>query len=141
MASPRGVALQLGTNYIIPDLFIDNGLLAGGDYPIQATIADAPTAAPVIDSRLTVFGEAGEQQVQELVREREAVLKEDEAAKNEGKEGPKPTTEEEEAFEKPEAFLNPFLSAADGLPWAVGIDDHGGILRGRQGGSGALGHA
>ncbi len=61
MVAPHGVALQLGINYINPNLFINNGLLAGGDYPIQATIVNAPAAAPVLFSRLTIFGRAGKQ--------------------------------------------------------------------------------
>ena len=36
-------------------------LLAGGDYPIQATIVNAPPAAPVLFSRLTIFGRAGKE--------------------------------------------------------------------------------
>ena len=72
MVAPRGTALQLGVNYINPDLFIDNGLLAGGDYPIQATIVNAPPAAPVLTSRVTLWGQAGE----EAVREAEAAVRE-----------------------------------------------------------------
>jgi DNA-binding beta-propeller fold protein YncE len=60
MVPPRGVALQLGTNFFIPLLFINNGVLAGGDYPVQATVTDAPTTAPVIGSTLEIFGVAGE---------------------------------------------------------------------------------
>ena len=56
MTSPRGVALQLGTNFYIPLLYINNGVLAGGDYPVQATVTEAPPAAPVIKSRLMSFG-------------------------------------------------------------------------------------
>ena len=56
MLPVRGVALQLGTNFISPLLFINNGVLAGGDYPVQATVTAAPATAPVIKSRLVVFG-------------------------------------------------------------------------------------
>ncbi len=56
MVAPRGVALQLGVNFINPDLFINNGVLAGGDYPIQSTLKDIPPAAPVLQSRLTLSG-------------------------------------------------------------------------------------
>jgi NHL repeat len=91
---PRGVALQLGLRYDLPDLFINNGLLTGGDYPIQATIVNAPPAAPVIDSTLTIFGEAGQQ----LVLEREQALRENK----------KPTTEETNAT------LKPFLTLPTG---------------------------
>jgi hypothetical protein len=60
MVPPRGVALQLGTNFVVPLLFINNGVRAGGDYPIQATVVDAPPPAPTISSRLTVKGVFGE---------------------------------------------------------------------------------
>jgi DNA-binding beta-propeller fold protein YncE len=56
MATPRGVALQLGTNYAGTDIFINNGLLAGGDYPIQATVEGAPPEAPVLRTQLTLSG-------------------------------------------------------------------------------------
>jgi DNA-binding beta-propeller fold protein YncE len=56
MVPPHGVPLQLGINYINPDLFINNGLRAGSDYPIEATLSDIPPAAPVLVSRLTVYG-------------------------------------------------------------------------------------
>ncbi len=39
-----------------PLLYINNGVLAGGDYPVQATVTEAPPAAPVIKSRLVSFG-------------------------------------------------------------------------------------
>ena len=58
MVPPRGVALQLGIYYINTDLFINNGLLAGGDYPIRASIMNAPPAAPVLQSQLTIPGVA-----------------------------------------------------------------------------------
>ena len=60
MAPPRGVAFQLGTSFFLPLLFINNGVLAGGDYPVQATVTDAPGSAPVIKSRLVMFGVVGE---------------------------------------------------------------------------------
>jgi hypothetical protein len=72
MVAPRGTALQIGTNYINSNLLIDNGLLAGGDYPLQATIVNAPAAAPVLTSQLTVWGKAG----QEAVREAETAVHE-----------------------------------------------------------------
>ena len=56
MVPPRGVALQLGTNFFLPLLYINNGVLAGGDYPVQATVTDAPAAAPVIKSKLAISG-------------------------------------------------------------------------------------
>ncbi len=46
MAPVHGVALQLGTNFFVPLLFINNRVLAGGDYPVQATVTDAPGRHP-----------------------------------------------------------------------------------------------
>ncbi len=60
MVTPRGVALQLGTNYAETHVFINNGLVAGGDYPIQATVTNAPPEAPVFSTRLTISGVVGE---------------------------------------------------------------------------------
>jgi hypothetical protein len=59
MAPVRGVALQLGTNFLEPLLYINNGVLAGGDYPVQATVTDAPPSAPVLKSRLVLPGVLG----------------------------------------------------------------------------------
>jgi DNA-binding beta-propeller fold protein YncE len=56
MVPPRGVALQLGTNFFIPLLLINNEVAAGGDYPVQTTVSDAPESAPVIKSRAELFG-------------------------------------------------------------------------------------
>ncbi len=60
MVPPRGVALQLGTNFFVPLLFINNGVLAGGDYPVQATVMEAPATAPVLKSRLVIYGVAND---------------------------------------------------------------------------------
>ncbi len=60
MPPPRGVALQLGTNFFLPLLYINSGVRAGGDYPVQATVSDAPAQAPVIRSRLVISGVVGE---------------------------------------------------------------------------------
>ncbi len=56
MVPPHGVALQLGVNFFLPLLSINNGVLAGGDYPVQASVTEAPPTAPVIKSRLVSFG-------------------------------------------------------------------------------------
>jgi DNA-binding beta-propeller fold protein YncE len=56
MVPPRGVALQLGANFFLPLLYINNGVLAGGDYPVQATVTDAPGTAPVIESKVKIYG-------------------------------------------------------------------------------------
>ncbi|HWX45574.1 MAG TPA: hypothetical protein VNY52_09660, partial [Solirubrobacteraceae bacterium] len=60
MVPVRGVALQLGANFLNPLLFINNGVLAGGDYPVQATVTGAPPAAPVLKSKLVISGVVGE---------------------------------------------------------------------------------
>jgi hypothetical protein len=59
MVSPRGVAVQIGANFIVPDSFVDAGVLAGGDYPVQASVLSIPTIEPVVTTRLTVFGVVG----------------------------------------------------------------------------------
>ncbi len=59
MVTPHGVALQLGSNFVNPKLFINNGVLAGGDYPVQSTVVNAPPAAPVIKSSVAIFGVVG----------------------------------------------------------------------------------
>jgi hypothetical protein len=56
MVPPRGVALQLGANFFVPLVFINNTLRAGGDYPVQATVTAAPGQAPVIKSRVVISG-------------------------------------------------------------------------------------
>jgi hypothetical protein len=56
MVPPHGTALQLGANFFLPLLFINNGVRAGGDYPVQATVTEAPEEAPVIKSELTLSG-------------------------------------------------------------------------------------
>ena len=56
MVPPRGVALQLGTNFFLPLLFINNAVRAGGDYPVQVTVTTAPGTAPVIRSKAEIYG-------------------------------------------------------------------------------------
>ncbi len=56
IAPPYGVAAQFGVQYVNPDLFLNSGLLAGGNYPIETTISDLPPAAPAISSHLTLYG-------------------------------------------------------------------------------------
>jgi DNA-binding beta-propeller fold protein YncE len=56
MTPVRGVALQLGTNFFLPLLYINNGVLAGGNYPVQVTVTEAPTSAPVISSKAELSG-------------------------------------------------------------------------------------
>ncbi len=56
MVPPNGTALQLGTDFLVPLLFINNAVRAGGAYPVQGTVTDAPGEAPVIRSKLTLSG-------------------------------------------------------------------------------------
>ncbi len=56
MAPVHGVGLQLGTNFFLPLLYINSGVLAGGDYPVQVTVTEAPTSAPVIRSKAELSG-------------------------------------------------------------------------------------
>ena len=56
MPPVHGVALQLGTPFFIPLLYINNGVLAGGNYPVQVTVTEAPTSAPVLRSRAELSG-------------------------------------------------------------------------------------
>jgi hypothetical protein len=60
MVPPRGVALQLGTDFFYPLLFINSQVSAGGDYPVQATVTAAPGTAPVIKSTVVLSGVVGE---------------------------------------------------------------------------------
>ena len=59
MVPPRGVALQLGSSFFLPVLYINNGVLAGGDYPVQATVTAAPATAPAIRGRVEISGVVG----------------------------------------------------------------------------------
>ena len=56
---PHGVAVQLAAHFIIPNAFIDVGVKAGGDYPVQATALSVPVIEPVITTRFTIFGVVG----------------------------------------------------------------------------------
>ncbi len=56
MAPVHGVALQLGTNFFLPLLYINNGVAAGGNYPVQVSVTEAPTTAPVISSKAVLSG-------------------------------------------------------------------------------------
>jgi DNA-binding beta-propeller fold protein YncE len=59
MVPPRGVALQLGAEFFVPLLYINNGVLAGGDYPVQATAAALPATTPVIGAEVEISGVVG----------------------------------------------------------------------------------
>jgi hypothetical protein len=56
MVAPRGDAAQFGVEYAGTEIFINSSLLAGGNYPIQATVVGAPPEAPVIRTQLTING-------------------------------------------------------------------------------------
>ena len=60
MVPVRGVALQVGAYFVLPALFVNDGLLAGGDYPVQATVTAAPAQAPVITAKVVINGVVGE---------------------------------------------------------------------------------
>ncbi len=56
---PPGVAVQLGGDFIVPDVFIGAGVHAGGNYPVRAASREIPQIEPLVTSRLTVFGVVG----------------------------------------------------------------------------------
>jgi len=60
MVPPRGVALQIGANFIIPTTFIDSGVEAGGEYPVRAANFAIPAIEPLVATRLTFNGVVGE---------------------------------------------------------------------------------
>ncbi len=59
MVPPPGVAVQLGAQFLIPDVFVNVGILAGGDYPVQSSSMGISQIEPLISTRLTVFGVVG----------------------------------------------------------------------------------
>ncbi|HWY18659.1 MAG TPA: hypothetical protein VNY27_08115 [Solirubrobacteraceae bacterium] len=60
MVPPRGVAAQIGANFIIPKTFIDAGVEAGGQYPIRAANLGIPAIEPLVATRLKFKGVLGE---------------------------------------------------------------------------------
>ena len=56
MVPVRGVALQLGSFFFVPLLYLNNGVLAGGNYPVQVSVTESPTTAPVIRSKAELWG-------------------------------------------------------------------------------------
>ena len=56
MVAPHGVAAQLGGRFIIPLIFVDLGVPAGGDSGAVATVRGVPVVSPVLSFRQTVFG-------------------------------------------------------------------------------------
>jgi hypothetical protein len=62
MVPPRGVAAQIGANFIIPTTFIDVGVEAGGQYPLRGANFAIPGIEPLVATRLTFNGVVGEGQ-------------------------------------------------------------------------------
>jgi hypothetical protein len=56
MVPPHGVAVQFGAHFIIPNVFVNAGVRAGGNYPVETTTVNAQPFSPVITIRFTVFG-------------------------------------------------------------------------------------
>jgi hypothetical protein len=56
MVPPPGVAVQLGAQLILPSVFIDVGVPAGGDSGARATVTGVPVTAPVLRTKLAIFG-------------------------------------------------------------------------------------
>ena len=111
-----------------PAVSSTTGLLAGGDYPVQATVTDAPATAPVFKSRAELYGV-----VVPCVRVgREAVSTKTGAKKP-------PQAKANSKGDRPRQSLP---DDADRLPWPPALDD-GGRLVGRTGqvGEGERGHA
>ena len=59
MVPPHGVAAQLGATFAIPKAFIDAGLLAGGQYPLQAESLGITGIVPISSVKTTLFGVVG----------------------------------------------------------------------------------
>lgn len=59
MVPPHGVAAQFGAHFTIPNAFINFGVQAGEDYPVQGASLNAPAYVPVITTRLSVLGVVG----------------------------------------------------------------------------------
>jgi DNA-binding beta-propeller fold protein YncE len=59
MVPPPGVAVQIGGSFVVPSVFINAGVRAGGDYPVQASSLDIPEVEPLVTTRLTIFGVVG----------------------------------------------------------------------------------
>ncbi len=60
MVPPPGVAAQIGANFIIPEVFVNVGVHAGGDYPLEAGSVGISGVRPIIATRLTIFGLVGD---------------------------------------------------------------------------------
>ena len=59
MVPPHGVAAQFGAHVVFPDAFINIGLQAGGQYPVQAESQNIPAIEPVFRLVTTLHGVIG----------------------------------------------------------------------------------
>ncbi len=59
MVPPPGVAAQIGANFVIPEVFVNIGVHAGGDYPLEGSSVGISGVEPIIATRLTIFGLVG----------------------------------------------------------------------------------
>lgn len=59
LVPPRGVPVQLGADFIAPDLYIDANVQAGGDYPVRSVSPNITQLAPMIEARLQILGVVG----------------------------------------------------------------------------------
>ncbi len=92
MVTPPGVAAQFGANFIIPKVFVNIGLQTGGQYPVAAEGANISAIEHLVSIRTTLYGEAGQEAVNEA---EEAVRQHKEGA----------VAELEEAIRKRKPFL------------------------------------
>jgi hypothetical protein len=59
MVPPHGVAAQLGLTFIIPKAFIDVGVQAGGQYPLQSESLGITGLEPFFNFKVVLFGVVG----------------------------------------------------------------------------------
>jgi hypothetical protein len=59
MVPPHGVAAQFSATIIVPKAFINTGLKAGGQYPLQAESLGVPAIEPLSGTKTTLFGVLG----------------------------------------------------------------------------------
>jgi DNA-binding beta-propeller fold protein YncE len=59
MVPPPGVAVQIGGDFVVPAVFINAGVHAGGNYPVEASSLGISGIEPTLTTRLTIFGLVG----------------------------------------------------------------------------------
>jgi hypothetical protein len=74
MVPPPGVAAQIGANFIVPEVFVDVGVHAGGDYPLEASSMGISGVRPIIATRLTIFGLVGNVEKEKKIDSRKPFL-------------------------------------------------------------------